>query len=124
MFPPCSPPAPLLLSSSYPSRVRQVTAKASELRVDVCAGCGHFAGKLGNNKLLQCASCKSARFCDRRCQIAAWRTHHKQRCAGRDTGKELARQRMEAVVVAGNMYGTVSALCDVWCVSWFVSYSG
>ena len=32
------------------------------------------------SKLRRCSSCKVARYCSRRCQVAAWRNGHRERC--------------------------------------------
>ena len=41
----------------------------------VCASCGQAAAKLS-----QCAACKSAVYCSRRCQVAHWKSGHKAEC--------------------------------------------
>ena len=52
--------------------------QASTLRGTPMPACSH-CGK-HKDELRMCASCRSARYCSRECQVAAWKHGHKQEC--------------------------------------------
>jgi hypothetical protein len=53
--------------------ITRVSWSQEEKRCLFCAGTGD--GEEGD--LLRCSRCKKVRFCDRQCQIQAWKTHKK-----------------------------------------------
>ena len=53
-------------------------APAPETAAETCDACGVGVGALAGQKLLRCAGCKTARYCGRSCQKAAWQGHKVQ----------------------------------------------
>ena len=56
--------------------------------MDRCDHCGTFAT---NQTLLLCTGCRQRKYCDRSCQLAAWRAGHKKKCKLLKVGAETTQ---------------------------------
>lgn len=84
------------------NRLERCNNSASCLRF-ICDNCGKHEAEGHGTKLVKCSGCKSARYCNRKCQHEHWKKGHRESC---ETAKKL-RNNVKKYVRAGGLDETV-----------------